>query len=323
MVEFSVVISVFNKEPHVARAIRSVLAQTHRPREVVVVDDASTDQSVRVIQDLAGDGVKLIRQPAAGPAGYEARNRGTHEATSDWIAFLDADDAWEPHHLRTLSDALDHAPATVGCVFAGHVSYFGSRNDRRPEKIAFLPVARTEQIDFARLLGLWLALKRCPINASGIAVKRNVLLEVGGFPAGRCLRGGDKDLWLRICAATDAIAVSAITSVYYRDAVNMVSKTTSMNRMPCLCHTIARLLARREPHCHELLQRLHNREVLNYAFRTWRREAFDGSQFRTFYPARDPIGFVLLLAMKTVPGSRLQTLRSVIRRLRAALAQAG
>jgi glycosyltransferase involved in cell wall biosynthesis len=322
MVEFSVVISVHNKEPHVERAIRSVFAQSYAPREIVVVDDASTDRSPEIIRDLADDRCKVVRRATAGPGGYRARNRGVRESASHWVAFLDADDEWKPHHLQSLNGAVEGASDSVGCVFAGHVNYFGPRDLGMAAEVVCRPVSKLEQLDFARFVSLWLDMKRCPINASGVAVKRSVLLELGGFPEDRCVRGGDKDLWLRTCAAVDAIAVPEVTSVYYRDSVNMVSDQTSMNRLPCLCHSIAEMLADAEPRQRRLLQRLHNREVLEYAYYTWRKGPIDRLQFREYFVGRGPVGYVLLLAMMAVPGTRLTALRSWLRQVRTMLARA-
>ena len=99
----SVVIPTYNRAGRVPDAIRSVLEQTYRPLEIVVVDDGSKDDTFEVLKNLesevesAGATAKFIRQDNGGVA--SARNAGLKAATGEWIAFLDDDDRWEPAKL--------------------------------------------------------------------------------------------------------------------------------------------------------------------------------------------------------------------------------
>ena len=316
MVEFSVVIPVYNKEPHVARAINSVLAQTHPAREILVIDDASTDRSIDIIKDIAGDKVRMLRRDTPGPGGYAARNLGINEATSEWVAFLDADDAWKPDHLATFDTELGRATDTVGCVFSGNLVSSGSDEEATESSYTRMSVRETTQLDFDGFLRLWLAFEDSPIHTSGTAIKRSVLLEVEGFPAGRCERGGDKDLWLRVCAATEAVAVAKVTSIYYRDAINMVTRQVSQNRAHCMCYSLELLQAASSADRQKLLQQLYNFEVFRYAVLSWRKGNLDRSQFRQYYVRRDPLGFLMLQGMKVIPERRFRMFRPLLRRVR-------
>jgi len=93
----SVIVPVHNGEPFLAEAIDSLLAQTHRPLEVVVVDNMSTDDSARIAAAY-GDPVRVVEAAPLGPP--VARNRGIREATFPLIAFLDADDLFHPEKLE-------------------------------------------------------------------------------------------------------------------------------------------------------------------------------------------------------------------------------
>ena len=107
----SVVLPAYDAEPFLEASIASVLAQTETSFELLVVDDASTDATVAVAERLAReDGrIRLLRMPAnGGPAA--ARNAGFDAARGDWIALLDADDAYHPTRLATLL-ALGEAQA--------------------------------------------------------------------------------------------------------------------------------------------------------------------------------------------------------------------
>lgn len=94
---FSVVIPAFNAETTLARAIESVRAQSWPAHEIIVVDDGSTDASADVARKF-GDAVRLMQQPNSGVS--VARNAGATEATGDWLAFLDADDWYEPDRIK-------------------------------------------------------------------------------------------------------------------------------------------------------------------------------------------------------------------------------
>lgn len=100
---FSVVIPVYNGAKTLARAIDSVLTQTWAVREVIIVDDGSTDASA-TIAAAYGDPVKVVRQVNAGVAA--ARNRGAQEASGEWLAFLDADDWYYPDRIRAHAEWL-------------------------------------------------------------------------------------------------------------------------------------------------------------------------------------------------------------------------
>ena len=131
----SVVIPVRDGERYLGEAIRSVLAQTTPPGELIVVDDGSQDASAEIAASFAP--VQLITGPPRGaPA---ARNAGVRRARGDLVAFLDADDVWAPDKL-TLQLAALSAPETPDLVF-GHVDEFLSP-ELTAEELAALPAPR-------------------------------------------------------------------------------------------------------------------------------------------------------------------------------------
>src|SRR5262245_35254253 len=110
MTRFAVVVPLYNKRPHIARTLDSIFAQTEAPAEIFVVDDASTDGGLDEVVRLSDARLKILRRSEPGPGGYAARNMAVLRAQSDWIAFLDADDAWAPDHLATVRTTLSQAP---------------------------------------------------------------------------------------------------------------------------------------------------------------------------------------------------------------------
>lgn len=98
MKKISVIIPVFKVEKYINVAIKSVLEQTYQEFEIIVVDDESPDQSVKVCQQFTDSRIKIIRQTNRGLAG--ARNTGIRHAQGEYLAFLDGDDLWLPNKLE-------------------------------------------------------------------------------------------------------------------------------------------------------------------------------------------------------------------------------
>ncbi len=110
--DFSVIIPAYNVSAIIERAIRSAAAQTLPPLEILVIDDCSTDNTVEVVRALAREmpSLRLLSTPSNGGVSA-ARNVGLREAKADWVALLDADDAWKPGRLKRLSEVASATSA--------------------------------------------------------------------------------------------------------------------------------------------------------------------------------------------------------------------
>ncbi len=115
----SVIIPVFNHERYIGEAIESVLAQTYRPLELIVIDDGSTDRSGAVAQSF-GSPVRYYHQANEGQGA--ARNHGVSLARGAYLSFLDADDLWPSEKLAWQMAAFEADPG-LDIVF-GHVTQF-------------------------------------------------------------------------------------------------------------------------------------------------------------------------------------------------------
>lgn len=107
----SVIIPVYNAEKFINRAVQSVLMQTYKEIEVIIVDDGSSDESTSVCASIDDVRIKVIRQENAGPA--QARNTGLEHAKGEFICFLDADDYLEPNYIEMLYTGIQHADISV------------------------------------------------------------------------------------------------------------------------------------------------------------------------------------------------------------------
>jgi glycosyltransferase involved in cell wall biosynthesis len=133
----SVVIPCYNGAAFLRETLASVLAQTQPVLEVIVVDDGSTDDSAGIAA-LFGPPVRVLRQPNQGES--VARNRGVREARGDWIAFLDADDAWLPRRIEAQFAQCPPEAVAMHCnlIFFGAENYT-TRIEDTPAELRYLP----------------------------------------------------------------------------------------------------------------------------------------------------------------------------------------
>jgi glycosyltransferase involved in cell wall biosynthesis len=223
---YSVVIPAYNAAKFLADTILSVQGQTVRPNEVIVVDDESTDNTRDIARSLGT--IALRTQTNGGPA--KARNIGIRASTGDVIAFLDADDLWEPDHCEELLRLLQTFPQ-VGLVF-GHSVAFGAYNG---------PQARL--LPDATPVSLWPKIvKQNFIPQSGCAVRRDLLLQVGAYDEERTLHPSeDYDLWLRLLRRT-SVACTHRTTFRYRVHAGQAS-ASGLRIRTAQTHARAKLLA--------------------------------------------------------------------------------
>lgn len=126
----SVIVPTYNRAPQLKRALESVIAQTYRELEIIVVDNGSTDNTKEVVSDLRDQRVCYYRYTVRKNASA-ARNAGASIASGTYLAFLDSDDVWEPHHLEVSLRLLYENPHAKGCMGAFRV-LSGRRVRRRP-----------------------------------------------------------------------------------------------------------------------------------------------------------------------------------------------
>jgi glycosyltransferase involved in cell wall biosynthesis len=132
----SIIIPVYNSERYLAEAIGSVLAQTYRPIEVIVVDDGSTDNTSEIVARDFCESVQYIYQDNSGPA--SARNTGLANAKGNIIAFIDADDFWSHDKLKIQLPLITSNPEleiVLGCLQYVRQSKSRKSNDKL-EKIS-------------------------------------------------------------------------------------------------------------------------------------------------------------------------------------------
>lgn len=171
----SVIIPTYNRAGIVGEAIESVLGQSHPPDEVIVVDDGSTDDTLRVLEAFGGR-IIVVSQANAGAAA--ARNAGAARATGDWLAFNDSDDRWSPDRVALLrADLAQAAPTVVAHV--ANVRFLGSGDTRYWFDLIGLQLQPGE----VEISSIPLRYFLHSFFLIGAAFRRDAFLKLGGFDA--------------------------------------------------------------------------------------------------------------------------------------------
>jgi glycosyltransferase involved in cell wall biosynthesis len=203
---FSVVIPLYNKARFIVGTVRSALAQTLQPLEVIVVDDGSSDGSPELVEALGSDLVRVVRQRNAGVSA--ARNHGISLARGDWIAFLDADDWQHPELLANLERAHRACPA-ADLVAAS----FRAVADENPEPPVPWPVPSEGAIEVVHdLRHRWMV--DMPFFTGSVAVRAERLRAMQPcFAVGESW-GEDLDLWFRVADESPVVLVRSQLAAY-------------------------------------------------------------------------------------------------------------
>jgi glycosyltransferase involved in cell wall biosynthesis len=222
----SVVIPLYNKEETILKAICSVLNQTYQSFKIIIINDGSTDNGLKLVKELNNNKIKIIDQKNAGVSA--ARNRGVLEAETDLIAFLDADDLWTKDFLATIKQLKTDYPECS--VFGTGYSYLDPDGSKR------LPIFHgLSDAPWHGVIKNYFSIASKsdpPLCSSAIAVNRTALLSVGLFPEG-IKSGEDLLTWARL-AVKYSIAYNSTICAFFRQQKTVDKLPTRIPDMPDL-----------------------------------------------------------------------------------------
>jgi glycosyltransferase involved in cell wall biosynthesis len=180
----SVVVPAYGHADYIVGSIESVLAQVPPPREVIVVDDSSPDDTAERLAPLVREGrIRYVRQPNAGMAA--ARNAGARLATSEYLYFLDDDDLVFPGALAWLADELERQPEAA--FASGDREYFSAEPPAlKPGRFEWEAAERLAFVCFNTIA-----------SPGQVLIRRRAFADVGGFDQ-EIWGSDDWDLWLRL-----------------------------------------------------------------------------------------------------------------------------
>lgn len=220
MCRVSVIIPTYNRARMLRQAIRSVLAQTYRNFEVIVVDDGSTDDTREIVAAIDDPRVRYVWQENQERSA--ARNNGVSQSTGELLAFLDSDDVILPHKLALHVEMLDRYPEAV-LVYGSDVNMDDENRLLNPFDLLHIsdePVVRDCSDDLAR---------GCSLSTISVLLRRKAFEEAGGFDL-RLSHAEDWDLWVRVselgpfCTVRSPVsAVRAHASRSIHESANMLN----------------------------------------------------------------------------------------------------
>jgi len=206
--DVSVVIPLYNGSPWIGETLESVLAQTHPPQEIFVVDDGSTDGSLATARSYSQ--TTVLENPGDGAGA--ARDFGLQHVSAPLVAFLDQDDLWHSDHLRFLADRMSTVPEEVPAAIAKDVPFWAASE---PE----YDVSTTD----THLYDPW---KRFPLNSiaspSCAVIRRRALEDLGGWPQEYCT--SDFHAWFKLSVPSPFLRTARRTVGKRRHDENTLQK---------------------------------------------------------------------------------------------------
>ena len=222
----SIIIPAYNSSAFVADAIRSAINQDYESREIIVVDDGSTDSTPAILKYFADqEQIRVVTQVNAGAGA--ARNHGLKHANGTYIAFLDSDDFWVPGKLRLQIEYLEEKPK-VGAVSSKWLLWHADAGGRfllpelSPVNKPFSTVPEDSGWIYTKLL------LDCRLLTSTLVLRRSVVEQVGGFDEDLA-RGQDYDYWLRLSRLSEIHKLDRELVLYRIHADNIAVKYPNVN----------------------------------------------------------------------------------------------
>ena len=226
----SVIVPAYNVAPYIAATVESVLAQTYRDFELIVVNDGSTDETEAQLAAFRDDVIYLTQ---ANGGVMRARNAGLARARGRYLALLDGDDIWEPDFLSTLVGLLETDPQFTA-VFP-NARFLAS--PKFPDRLYQDVYPASEPVSFDRVLR-----RECYIFCS-LVMRRSALELVGDFDESLPGQGAeDFDLWLRMLRAGCRFGFMRAPLVQYRWRPGSLSNT-GVGLLRCLLAVYEKMLA--------------------------------------------------------------------------------
>jgi len=209
-IKFSVIIPLYNKEKSIKRTIECVLSQSIGDFELIIVNDGSTDNSIEAAQSINDKRILIIDKRNGGVS--SARNVGIKNANHNYIAFLDADDLWEPDFLMTIRRLIIKYPQAM--------AYATRFLQKLNNKNIYLSPSNHASIKEGPILDYYKEANKAPlIHSSAICIKKEVFDIIMPFDE-RISHGEDRELWIRLVDKFIVVYSSSPQAYFILDSEN-------------------------------------------------------------------------------------------------------
>lgn len=213
----AVIIPTYNRAHVIARALRSVLNQTYRNLEVIVVDDGSTDDTQRVVESFADSRVRYLRS-AGNRGATAARNLGIRNSSAEFVAFQDSDDEWLCDKLEKQMVVFAQAGGNVGVVYSGFFRIEGKKAFYYPSDAVS---NKSGNVLAALLRGNF-------VTTQAAVVRRECLLSSGMFDE-QLPRFQDWELFIRLAKRFEFICVDEPLLLAYYSPVSITASERNLS----------------------------------------------------------------------------------------------
>ena len=208
--KISVVIPTLNRINTLQRALDSVINQTYKPAEIIVVDNGSSDGTLKFLREQYPK-ITILTENKIGVS--SARNKGIKKSINQWIALLDSDDAWHPRKLEIQTSMLDSALKEYNLIYTDEVWFRNNKHINQMKKHK-----KQGGYIFERCLSL------CCISPSSVLFKKNILDKVGLFDESLPVCE-DYDMWLKICSSEEVLFAQDKLTYKYGGHKDQLSKS--------------------------------------------------------------------------------------------------
>ena len=208
--KISVVIPTLNRINTLQRALDSVINQTYKPAEIIVVDNGSSDGTLKFLKEQYPK-ITILTENKIGVS--SARNKGIKKSINQWIALLDSDDAWHPRKLEIQTSMLDSALKEYNLIHTDEIWFRNNKHINQMKKHK-----KQGGYIFERCLSL------CCISPSSVLFKKNILDKVGLFDESLPVCE-DYDMWLKICSSEEVLFAQDKLTYKYGGHKDQLSKS--------------------------------------------------------------------------------------------------
>ena len=208
--KISVIIPTLNRINTLQRALDSVINQTYKPAEIIVVDNGSSDGTLKFLREQYPK-ITILTENKIGVS--SARNKGIKKSINQWIALLDSDDAWHPRKLEIQTSMLDSALKEYNLIHTDEVWFRNNKQINQMKKHK-----KQGGYIFERCLSL------CCISPSSVLFKKNILDKVGLFDESLPVCE-DYDMWLKICSSEEVLFAQDKLTYKYGGHKDQLSKS--------------------------------------------------------------------------------------------------
>ncbi len=212
MMQISVIIPLFNKEETIGRAVESFLKQSYENKELIIIDDGSTDGSRGAVEDyLAFPAIRFFHQSNGGVS--SARNEGVRQARAEYVCFLDGDDEWEEGFLEEIVGMVHRYPNAI--LYSCCIKIVDENGRRVLWNTNASGVLPGVQDDFFKSYRE----NRGLVHSSSVCVRKTCFERLGGFPLGEKI-GEDIYFWFKLALNGKVCCSKKRLAIVHRNSSN-------------------------------------------------------------------------------------------------------